>query len=133
MGMHGVQHVSDLDRFFERTSGWQDGIVRLPDVPDLAVFFLESGGDVLNSYGGDASFLEFFECGRPCSRFVVGLRDRGLESLDWRREAFPTCVFCWQKIALRRAQVPFEWKSEMMGKLVDEWIRSKCLRKELSC
>lgn len=77
MGMHGVQHVSDLDRFFERTSEWQDGIVRLPDVPDLAVFFLESGGDVLNSYGGDASFLEFFECGRPCSRFVVGLREIG--------------------------------------------------------
>lgn len=77
MGMHGVQHVSDLDRFFERTSEWCDSTVRPPDVPDLVVFFLESGGDVLNSYRGDASFLELFECGRPCSRFVVGLREIG--------------------------------------------------------
>ena len=75
--MHGIQHVSDLNRFFERTSEWHDGIVRLPDVPDLVVFFFESGGDVLNSYRGDAGFFEFFECERPYPRFLVGLGEIG--------------------------------------------------------
>ena len=77
MGMHGIQHISDLNRFFERASECNDGSVRFPDVPDAVVFLLESGGNVLDSYRGDAGFFEFIECGRPCSRFIVGLREVG--------------------------------------------------------
>lgn len=109
MVMHRVQHVSHLDRFFDRTSEWYDGIVRLTDVPDWAVFFLEPGGDVLNSYGGDASFLEFFEFGGPCSRFVEGLIQIGaLKVLIGDGTHFRVVLFFWQKIAVGRAQVPFE-------------------------
>ena len=77
MVMHGIQHLSNLNRLFQRTSEWHDGIVRLPDVPDVGVFFLESGRNVLDSYRGDARFFEFIERGRPCFRFIVGLREVG--------------------------------------------------------
>lgn len=61
MGVHGIQHISDLNRFFERTGERNDGTVGFPDVPDAVVFFLKSGGNVLDSYRSDAGFFEFIE------------------------------------------------------------------------